>query len=91
MNDLIRKGESRCFVFFQDHIEKVKAIIKEIDEFEFEYMPEDWITLWDGHYDDRVYNGKFDINIVRLYTECGKKGISIIIVSTNQPEEVCQW
>jgi len=90
MYDLIRRGESRCFVFFKEHIEKVKEIIKNIDDFEFDYMPEDWVTLWKENCEDRVYNGKFNINLTKLYTECGKKGIAIIVVSTEQPGEFVQ-
>lgn len=83
--ELVRKGNSRCFVFSYEDIQKVYDTIKEIDEFEFEYIPEDWVTIWDGKgYDSSmVYNGKFDIDVPRLIDECGKKGVGIIIKSTN--------
>lgn len=87
--ELIRKGNSRCFVFRYEDIQKVYDTIKEIDEFEFGYVPEDWVTIWDGrgYGSSMVYNGKFDIDVPRLIDECGKKGIGIIIKSTNIPDD----
>ena len=86
MLELIRKGSSRCFVFFEEHIEKVKEIIKEVDCHEYEYIPKDWIALWNDNPEDQVYNGKFDINVVNLYRECGRKGIAIMIVADGMPD-----
>jgi hypothetical protein len=81
--ELVRKGESRCFVFRETDIVKVYDIIKEIDEFEFDYVPNDWVTVWDNKKTSMVYNGKFDIDVPKLIDECGKRGIGIIVRSTN--------
>lgn len=83
--ELVRKGKSRCFVFRKEDIQKVYDTIKEIDEFESTYTPTNWVTLWDGkEYDSSmVYNGKFDIDVPKLIDECGKKGVGIIVMSSN--------
>jgi hypothetical protein len=81
---LVFKGNSRCYVFEESHIKEVEAIIKEISEFEFGYMPENWVTLFTPSYnDDLVYNGKFDIDVIELKIACAKKQIAIHILSTN--------
>jgi len=54
-----RKGYGRIYVRTQDEIEKVKAIIKNLDEFEYGYMPKDLITTFD-QYPKLVYLHKFD-------------------------------
>jgi hypothetical protein len=84
--ELIYKGESRCFVPREEDIQKVYDTIKEIDEFEFDYTPKDWVTVFNSKETSKnrmIYNGKFDINVPQLIDECGKKGIGIIIRSTN--------
>lgn len=81
--ELVYKGESRCFVFREEDIQVVYNTIKEISEFEAGYTPTDWVTVWDGRGDDLNYNGKFDIDVPRLIMECGKKGVGIIVRSTN--------
>jgi hypothetical protein len=85
--ELVRKGESRCFVFRQEDIQKVIDIVEEIDAFEFDYMPNNWVAVWDYSKSNTcphmVYNGKFDINVPKLIDECGKKGVGIVIKSTS--------
>jgi len=83
--ELVYKGNSRCFVFREEDIQKVYDTIKEIDYFEFSYVPTEWVTVWDGngYSSSLVYNGKFDIDLPRLIDECAKKGVGIIVRSTN--------
>lgn len=81
--ELVYKGESRCFVFREEDIRVVYDIIEEIDGFEYRYTPTNWVTVWDGKGDDLNYNGKFDIDVPKLIEECGKKGVGIIVRSTN--------
>lgn len=91
--ELVRKGESRCFVFDKNHVELVEETIKEIDEFEFDYMPDNWVEFWDypnaKYCPPMVYNGKFDIDIINLKIACAKKGIAISVVSTNINDDCC--
>ena len=91
--ELVRKGDSKCFVFDKTHIDEVYKIIKEIDEFEFDYMPDQWVKFWDyptqKYHPSLNYNGKFDIDPILLKIACAKKGIAISIVSTNFESDVC--
>lgn len=91
--ELVRKGESRCYVFKQEHIDIVDKIIKEMDEFEHGYMPEKWICFWDYPTEkfpnSMVYNGKFDIDVIKLKIACAAKGIAISVVSSNYPDDEC--
>jgi hypothetical protein len=82
--ELVYKGYSRCFVFREEDKEVVYNTIKEIDESESQYIPTDWVTVWDGKgYSSSLnYNGKFDIDLPKLIDECGKKGVGIIVRST---------
>jgi len=87
--ELAYKGLSRCFVFDKFHIKKVEEIIKEVDEFEYDYLPDDWITMWDDSNNELsttywVYNGKFDIDIPKLIKVCADQKIGIIIRSKPQ-------
>lgn len=82
--ELVYKGLSRCFVFREEDIQKVYDTIKEINDFEFNYVPTDWVMVWGKEYESSmVYNGKFDIDVPKLIDECGKKGVGIIIKSSN--------
>lgn len=54
------KGYGRIFVEKKEDIKKVKDKIKELNDFEYEYLPENLICVWSGHLDDLVYNLKFD-------------------------------
>lgn len=86
--ELIYKGESRCFVSCEEDIQKVYDTIKEISEFEANYTPSEWVTVFNENGENYlVYNGKFDINIPKLIFECGKKGVGIIVRSTNIDED----
>ena len=89
--ELVRKGESRCYVYEEHHVEEVRQIVKELDDFEFDYMPTNWIVYWDR--DSKkvpplIYNGKFDINVIDLKIACAKKGIAISVLSTNIENEI---
>ena len=54
-----RKGYATLYVKKEEDIQKVKDIIKEMDEFEFDYMPDTFIQVWNGE-DKPCYTGKFD-------------------------------
>ena len=86
--ELVFKGKSRCFVFHEEHIEKVEQIIKELDDFEYCYMPKNWVSLPDKYWDNLVYNGKFDINIPILVEACANEKIGIIVRSSNIDNEI---
>jgi len=75
------KGYGRIYVEKQEDIQKVKDIIKEMDEFEFEYLPKDLITV----FKDKVtttYTHKFDdLDISVLMEKCWQQGIKMFCVN----------
>lgn len=76
---LTRKTWGRIFVAKSEDVDIVKATIKEVDEFEWEYMPEDVIAVVDGD-ESLVYLGKFEIDANELARACMKKGVWIWVV-----------
>lgn len=56
-------------------------------------MPDNWVEFWDYEKTPTsppmVYNGKFDIDIIKLKIACAKKGVAISIVSTNIDDDYC--
>lgn len=78
MNNLTYKGYGRIYVQTENDIEKVKKIIKDNDEYEFEtYYPHDLITSL-KNYPNVVYIGKFEL-LFDLTEECKKMNIPIFI------------
>lgn len=72
-----RKGFGRIFVDKPENIETVKQIIHGIDEFEYDYMPDDFIAVFE-EYPKLVYTHKFDeLDINKLTAMCFKRGIYI--------------
>jgi len=78
------KGYGRIIVQKKEDIEKVKEIIKEMDGFEFDYLPSDLIGVVEEN--DLVYNGKFDIDCKKLVKICREKGINVLIRSVTGEE-----
>lgn len=71
------KGYGRIFVQKEEDIQKVKNKIKEIDDFEYEYLPDNLITVWNKDLNDLTYTHKFDeMNIDNLCEELQKGGIN---------------
>lgn len=71
------KGYGRIFVENEKDIQIVKNKIKELDNFEYEYLPDDLIIVWRGDLDDITYCYKFDKldidNLCRELFNCGVK------------------
>ena len=71
-----RKAYGRIFVQKEEDIEKVKSIIKEMDEFEFGYLPEDFITVFSEKNMKAKYTHKFcDLDTQELTKRCWERGI----------------
>lgn len=74
------KGYGRIYVEKQEDIQKVKDIIKEMDSFEYDYLPDDLIAV----FTDKVittYTGKFDdLDISVLMEKCWKQGVKMFCV-----------
>ena len=77
MSTLTRKGFGRIYVDKVENVETVRLIIKELDEFEYSYLPNNLIAPF-SHYPNLVYTQKFDgLCMNRLTAECWKRGIHI--------------
>jgi len=77
MNALTRKGWARIYVDKPEDVERVKSIIRELDEFEWEYLPEDLVAPFQT-YPELVYTHKFDgLCMNRLAAVCWKRGIHL--------------
>ena len=77
MRTLTHKGHSRIYVQSADAIPKVENIIKEMDSFEYGYLPKQMIAHY-SHYPYTVYTGKFsDLDMDELTNRCWEAGIPI--------------
>lgn len=75
-----RKGYGRIFVEKQEDIQKVKEIIKEMDEFEIDYLPDDLIAVFSEENMKAVYTHKFsDLDTQLLTSVCWKRGIKMFV------------
>lgn len=82
-----RKGYGRIFVDKAENIPRVREIIREMDEYEYSYLPDDLITVYDPStykvYNEgshstasTVYNHKFDsLDLGELMFRCWNEGI----------------
>jgi len=86
MRKLTSKGYGRIYVEKEEDIELVKDAIKELDEFEIEYLPESLITVFTD-YPKVVYTGKFDDMDMDMLTHvCWLKGIKIWVFDAGHDE-----
>lgn len=80
MRTFTRKWYGRIYVLSESDIDKVKNKIREIDDFEYDYLPEDLIQV----YDWRVtfeYTWKFDsLDLDRLTIELWEDGVYIMCI-----------
>lgn len=78
-----RKGMGRIFVEKHEDIERVKQVIKEMDEFEFEYIPSGLITVFNpSETPSMSFTSKFyDLDIDELIIRCWKAGIKCFAVA----------
>lgn len=75
-----RKSYARIYTDKEENIEKIRTIIKRLDEFEFGYLPNDLIAVYDGKI-ELVYNHKFDdLDLKELMDTCWNAGIHMFVV-----------
>lgn len=100
-NTFPRKGYGRIFVEKEEDIPLVEEIIRKMDEYEYDYLPENLITVFDPNIKtfpkdnpkdyfwlDMKYTHKFDsLNLNELQFRCWAVGIKIFCVSGGQLEE----
>jgi len=74
-----RKGYGRIYTRTEEDIRKVQRIIKEIDKYEYEYMPKDLVTTF-SDFPKVTFIGKFDdLDLNKLEALCFERGINIFI------------
>jgi len=74
------KGYGRIYVEQEEDIKKVKDIIKNMDEFEADYLPKDLIGVFDGK-KQMTYTHKFDdLDVNNLIIECWNQGIKCFYI-----------
>lgn len=75
MDKFEEKQFGRIYTDTTENIKKIKDIIKQMDQFEYEYLPKDLITVYKGYFSCE-YVGKFDdLNLDELINNCKKKNI----------------
>src|SRR5687768_11919430 len=83
---LMRKGYARIYVENPSDVEKVRSIIKELDEFEFGYLPDNLVAPF-SEYPNLCYTHKFDgLCMNRLTAVCWKRGIKIWVCDNAHAE-----
>jgi len=86
MNTLTHKGYGRIYVDTAENIEKVKVVIKEMSEFEYEYLPKELITVFTD-FPNVVYTHKFsDLDMDALTNRCWHEGIKIWVFDAGHTE-----
>lgn len=75
------KNYGRIFVEYEEDIQKLKEIIKEMDAFEYSYLPDDLITVFADKNMYSVYTHKFDdMNMTEVMYRAWSKGIKCFCV-----------
>jgi nicotinamide riboside kinase len=73
-----RKDYGRIFTNKEENIPHIEEIIKDMDEFEYEYLPEGFIGVFDSDDVRTVYTHKFDsLDTNELTRRCWAEGIMI--------------
>ena len=86
MGTLTHKGYGRIYCENESDIERVKLIIKKLDEFEYGYLPQSLIAHF-SEYPKVVYNGKFsDMDMDKLTAVCWSKGVRIRVFNSCHDE-----
>lgn len=76
-----RKGYGRIFVEKEEDIEKVKEVIQEMDDYEYNYLPEKLIAVFEGK-KEVIYTHKFcDLDLNDLMINCWNKGIKVFYIA----------
>lgn len=75
------KGYGRIFVEKAEDIQKLKEIIKEMDDFEYSYLPDDLITVFCDENMRSKYTHKFDdMNMAEVMYRAWSNGIKCFCV-----------
>ncbi len=80
MSRFMSKTHGRIFVADESKIPAVRAKIKELDDFEYTYLPDNFVTKWNGKI-ETTYGHKFEIDMEQLTEACWNEGIWIFCVT----------
>lgn len=84
MNTLSHKSYGAIYVKDPSDIDKVKKIIKEMDEFEYDYLPKGLIKPF-SDYPEVAYTGKFsDLDMDDLTARCWAAGVFIWVFDARE-------
>ena len=79
MNTFDAKTYGAIYVYDPENIQKVKDVIRDMDDLEFEYLPDELIKPF-SDYPNVSYTYKFDdLDLDALTAKCWSKGILIWI------------
>lgn len=85
-NTLTHKGYGRIYVDSEENIEKVKEIIKRLDEFEYDYLPKNMIAVYTD-FPNVVYIHKFsDLDMDGLTATCWGEGVKVWVFDAGHEE-----
>ena len=86
MRTLTHKGYSRLYALSYVDQAGVARVIKELDDYEYGYMPEDWIAHV-SEYPKVVYTGKFsDLDMNLLTIACWRQGMPVWVFDAGHIE-----
>lgn len=86
MRTFTHKGYGRIYVEDAESIEKVKSVIRQIDEYEYTYMPGELITLYSEYPNVRYVHKFSDLDLDELTATCWNLGIKIWIFDSGHNE-----
>lgn len=81
--EFAKKTSGRIFVRHEADVQRVIDIIKELDEFEFGYLPDGFVTVMpeDVSKAKLTYGHKFELRTDLLKLECWRQGIEVMLVT----------
>lgn len=83
-----RKGYGRIYTDSEENIVKIREMIRTMDEYECDYLPDNLIAVYSG-VNETVYNGKFyDFDLDELMERCQREGIPCRVIVA---EEICPY
>ena len=83
-----RKGYGRIYTDSVKNIARIREIIREMDADEYDYLPDDLISVYDV-IEEPVYTGKFcDLDLDELLERCQRDGIPCRVVVA-EPYRAC--
>lgn len=83
-----RKGYGRIFVKKASDVELVRTIVREMDEWELGYMPDNLVALF-SEYPRLTYLHKFcDLDYYELTARCWERGVWIFCIDNGFSREM---